>query len=55
MKGSFMSAASDLKKQIISNVDDGIDELEDILDWLIDYLSNSQIDETIEMLQDMDR
>jgi len=32
-----MSATSDLKKQIISNVDDGIDELEDILDWLIDY------------------
>ena len=50
-----MSAASDLKKQIISNVDDGIDELEDVLDWLIDYLSNSQIYETIDMLQDMDR
>ncbi len=50
-----MSATSDLKKQIISNVDDGIDELEDILDWLIDYMTNSQIHETIEMLQDMDR
>jgi len=50
-----MTLGGELRKQIIANTEDGQDEIEDILDWLIDYLSNAEIHESIEMLNDKDR